>query len=159
MQNSIKHVSEPFGTVPDLFMNMYSEDLDRIFRTDSLFRGIQKITVYLEYYGEHSFAGIHDKEDEKTLTLIDVFQYKKDFVKPKDFIETFHMLGIPEVIYSGEFNSDLITSVYDNAFKLKEGVVAKGVTNKKVWMNKIKTKEWLDKVLSKYGQERLNEEI
>lgn len=148
-----------FGGVPELFMNAYSENLDRIFRSDTLFRGAEQVTAYLEFYGENSFAGAHEQTDEKKLTLIDTFIYKKDFVNPKDFVKTFKNVGIPNVIYTGEFSIDLINDIYNNKYNLKEGIVAKGVLNKRVWMNKAKTENWLNKVKNTLGEERFKEEL
>lgn len=155
----IQNTNEPFGVVPDMFMEKYSENLDRVFNTEKIFRGVDTITVFLEFFGENSFAGLHDPKDIKDIVLFDVFMYKKDFVKPTDFIELFHSYDIPKVIYSGPFNQNLIRSVQDNDFKLKEGVVAKGVNNNNIWMAKIKTNEWLHKVKNKLGNERFNEEL
>lgn len=157
----IQNTSAPFGDAPGLFMEKYSENLDRVFRTEKLFRGVDKITCYLEYFGENSFAGIHNNKDERDLVLFDAFMYKKDFVKPKDFIELFQPYGIPHVVYSGPFNTNLIKVVQaeDNPLRLKEGIVAKGVENNSIWMAKVKTFAWLNAVREKLGEDRYIEEL
>lgn len=148
-----------FGEVPDMFMNKYSEGVAKIFKDDKLFRGAEEITLYLEYFGENSFAGSHEETDEKDIVLFDLFVYKKSFIQPKDFIETFETLGIPNVIYSGIFDNNLIKNVNDNIYNLKEGVVSKGVIDGKIWMTKIKTFDWLEKVKNKFGEKRYLEEL
>ena len=82
-----------------------------------------------------------------------MFLYKKDFVKPKDFIETFGELGIPRLVYQGLLDEAEINKIVTNEYGLKEGVVIKGVNEGKVFMVKCKTQFWLDKVRALYGSE------
>jgi hypothetical protein len=57
----------------------------------------------------------------------------------------------------------LIEDVRNNIWKLKEGVVCKGTFKTKgsdqVWMVKIKSKEWLERVRNKLGEIALLEEV
>ena len=80
-----------------------------------------------------------------------MFLYKKDFLNPKDFIDTFEHLGIPKLVTSGILDEQTVEDIVSNIYGLKEGLVLKGVHEKKVWMVKVKTQEWLDKVREKYG--------
>jgi hypothetical protein len=66
---------------------------------------------------------------------------------------------IPKLIYKGEYNSDLIQKVRNNDFDLTEGVICKCVHRDEVWMTKIKTKEWLERVKNKLGEKALLEEL
>ena len=138
----ISNTNHFFGDVPDIFMNKYAENLDKIFREDKYYRGIKKTNIYLEYLGKNSFAGQHIEGDEKDLILFDVEKFTKGFVEPKDFIKQFEHLGIPNVVYEGEYNEKLINDIKHNT-TLDEGVVCKGVNNKKIWMVKIKTHKGL----------------
>lgn len=149
----IKHDSNPFCEAIDIFMEKYSASLDKIFREDILFRGVDVITVYSEFFGEHSFAGQHDWDEPHYLSLFDVFMYKKDFLSPSDFIKLFENMHIPKLLFNGILTEQAIQFIEWNCFenKLKEGVVFKGVINKNVWMAKVKTQQWLDKVRTLYG--------
>ena len=80
-----------------------------------------------------------------------MFLYKKDFLKPRDFIDLFEHLGIPDLVYEGPLNESFIKDIVSNYYDLKEGVVIKGVSEGKVFMSKIKTQKWLDEVREKYG--------
>ena len=158
---------EQWGEAIEIFMNKYSEGLDKIFRDNKQYRNAKKITPFLEFFGENSFAGWHDPEEKGNmqLTLFDVDVYQKSFVKPKDFVKQFQHLGIPEIIFQGQYNNTLVEDVKNNVFGLKEGVVVKGISLTKrkntenVVMIKIKTNEWLQKVKGLYGQEKLLAEV
>lgn len=117
------------------------------------FTKAKEIVFFFEYYGENSFAGMHDSNDEMKLVLIDVWEHT--LIKPKEFIEWFGHLNIPAVVYEGILDNEIITKVRKNKYGLKEGVVFKGDKN----MFKLKTNEWLERVKAKYGDARYNEEI
>jgi hypothetical protein len=53
----------------------------------------------------------------------------------------------------------LLNKVRKGDYDIVEGVVCKGVENKKVWMCKIKTLEWLYKVKDKCGIEYVREDF
>lgn len=151
-----------FGESVRIFMNKYNEKLSKIFKDNKEFRNIQNITVFSEYFGENSFAGYHDPTDIMDVVLFDVYLNKKGFVVPKNFIKIFENVGIPELIYHGNYNKSLIQDVKEGKYNIEEGLVIKGVKKQKgndiVWMTKIKTQKWLDKVKNNLGEERLNEE-
>jgi hypothetical protein len=155
--------NEQFGKAIPLFLNKYGDELDKIFRTDKKYRNSRTFTVFGEYLGENSFAGQHDFNDEMDLVMFDVVQFQKGFVKPKDFINDFSHLHIPDVIYSGEFDLDLVEDVKSGKYDLKEGVMVKGVRKTKgndiVWIGKIKTNQWLDSLKDKYGEVALIEDM
>ena len=79
------------------------------------------------------------------------------------FIRKFGHLHIPELIYQGEYNMDLIRDVRENVYDLKEGVICKGSRKSKgqdlVWMTKVKTNLWLERVKDKLGEIALLEEV
>ena len=117
----------PYTEAVNIFMDKYSYPLDKIFTENREFRGIDRITVFGEFYGENSFAGHHKWDEEHDLILFDVFLYRKDFLPPSIFINTFEQLDIPKVIYKGILDETLIKDVQDNKFNLKEGMVLKGM--------------------------------
>lgn len=152
---------EIFGIVPGIFMDKYSENLNKVFKDHKQYRHIESFTMFLEFFGPNSFAGRHVVEDKKDLTLFDICMYKHGFVLPRDFVNNFNGVGIPLVIYDGTYNQSFIDYIrMDSKHELREGVVCKGVSGKeKIWMTKIKTNLWLSRVHEKYGLERVSEEL
>ena len=148
----IKDFRNPFTEAVNIFMDKYSEPLDKIFCENKIFRGIDTITVYGEFFGEHSFAGQHDWNEEHDVVIFDMFLYKKDFLKPGDFVGVFGHLDIPEVIIRGLLDEKIIEDIISNIYGLQEGLVLKGVIENKVWMVKVKTQAWLNKVRVLYGE-------
>ncbi len=158
-----------WGQAINMFNEKYSEGLDKIFTDDKELRNAKTITVFAEYFGPNSFAGWHDpkdKEDNKMeIVLFDVDVFQKGIIKPKDFIKKFEFLGIPKIIYEGMYNQSLIDDVRNGVYDLVEGVVVKGITKTKrkdienVWMTKIKTITWLQKVKGIHGDAKLLEEL
>jgi len=149
-----------FGESVDMFLNKYCEDINKIFSKEKYFRNIDKVTMFSEYFGENSFAGFHEDEP-KDIVLFDICPYKKGMLHPKLFVDMFGYLDIPEIIHIGNYNKEFVERIRSS--DLKEGVVCKGVRKTKgndiVWMAKIKTIKWLDRLKNKYGEERLKEEF
>ena len=153
-----------WGRALEIFMNKYSEKLDRVFCENKYYRNCKEMTVFLEYFGDLSFAGWHNPNDPTMdIVLIEVDQYKRGIITPKEFLDNFGHLHLPKVVYHGNYNMSFIEDVRNNVFNLKEGVVCKGVRKTKgqdiVYMVKIKTQSWLDKLKNKYGQDKLLEEL
>ena len=143
--------THPLGDAIDIFLNTYGDDLEKIFKKDKLFRNCQNVTVFCEYFGPNSFAGWHDPDDEKEIVLFDITIHKKGMISPRDFVKMFGHLKIPKIIYEGNFNESFIQDVKDGKYPVIEGVVAKGNLPHgrpphNLWMAKIKTKAWLDKL-------------
>ena len=158
----ISEKDELFGPSINLFLNKYSEDLERTFRDNRAYRNTEAFVVFGEYFGENSFAGQHDPNDDMDIVIFDINQYKKGFIPPRDFIRNFGHVHIPELIYQGELTDDFIESIRNDS-TLKEGVVIKGTRQTKgldmVWMSKIKTNVWLEKIREKLGEKALIEEF
>ena len=162
-RNMIINEQHPrFGEAVDLFFDKYGEDLERKFFDDKDMRKQHRFVVFMEFLGENSFAGFHEKEPHDVV-LFDVNQHNKGILPPKEFLNKFGDLHIPEVVYVGNYNKELINNVKHNMldYNLKEGVVIKGAKQTKrkkaslVWMCKIKTHEWINKIREKIGQQAL----
>lgn len=128
------------------------------------FNNLQRMTAFAEFYGENSFAGTHVESDEKFLKLFDVFMFKKGFLPPKDFVDTFSGFEhAAKVVYSGNLNVPFIEAVRANAVAgepLFEGVICKGVSKKikspyhgDLWMTKIKTTEYLNRLKNVFQED------
>lgn len=132
-----------------LFENTLSEPVGKV-----LFdMRVERAVVYCEFFGPNSFAGQHVQSDPKSLVILDVNIHKRGIVLPRDFIKTFGHLPIPKVIYEGNFNHSFVEAVRNGEYPVSgEGIVAKGVNPKAkkeqhgLWMAKIKTKAWLEKL-------------
>ena len=162
--NMIDERDLQFGEAVTLFLNKYGDSLPKVFRTNRSYKRIESFVVFAEYVGEQSFAGRHYDGDPKDIILFDVDQYKHGFVTPKNFVEDFGHLHIPDVIYQGPYTMDFVQDIRNNKHNLKEGVIVKGVFKTKnqkdeVWMVKVKTKEWLRKVKELHGERALLEEL
>lgn len=151
---TIKTQRNPFYAAVEIFQEKFSEDLDRIFCDEKIFRGVDEITVYGEFFGSKSFAGQHDWNEPHDIKLFDIWLYKRDFLVPSDFLKIFGNLDICPLIYQGEFTPNVLKMIENNAFNLKEGVVCKGVEEQKLFMFKIKTNKWLNLVRQIYGEKK-----
>ncbi len=61
---------------------------------------------------------------------------------------------MPKIVYVGKITGKFVDDVKNNKYKLNEGVVCKGVDkNNEIWMCKIKTQSWLDRLQASFGQQ------
>ena len=73
------------GQSIDIFLNKYSDNLQRIFRTE--YPKDINFIVFCELWGANSFSGKHQDGEELDLTLIDVSQYKRGFIPTLEYID------------------------------------------------------------------------
>lgn len=143
---------EVFGEAIPLFMEKVAPDIEPILKKK--YRDARQFTVFCEFFGEESFAGQH-KDDEKELRVIDVNVHKKGFIDPNTFVKLFLKEEFedwaPELIYRGNLNTSFIEDVRNGVYDVNEGVVCKGGKGHDLWMCKIKTKKYLDKLKETYA--------
>ena len=147
----------PYIEAVTKFECCYAEKFDKIFTDSKELRGLERITLFGEFYGPGSFAGLHDWDINHELIFFDVFRYKKGFLSPGEFMKLFNELPIQRLVWQGILDRNFINRVENNEFNLSEGVVYKGLENDEVFMGKIKTFKWLDEVRSKYGEAKMLE--
>jgi len=158
------------GEAVTLFKKKYGESLPKIFRDDKEIRNRDNVTVFYEYFGPLTFAGLHTNIDQKDVVLFDVSPHKMGMLTPKEFIQKFE--SVDTAIYLGKhnFNKDLIRRVFEGdqlGLTLRqntyEGVVCKGVVKtkgrEKIWMVKLKTKDWLTKLKNRSGYAEFIKEL
>ena len=168
---TIDERSEQFGNTIAYFLAKGYEDILAIRVAQNsgkgqVFNGVDEITFFFEWYGDNSFAGKHEEGDEMHLALIDVFLKKKGYIEPKEYERIFRNTSIemPELIYTGPLNADIISRIQKNDWTqpdaefptVKEGVVFKRSTMMKGQRRpsvKVKTVWWLDKLHSMYSEE------
>lgn len=61
-----------FGSAKSLCLNTLAEPLEKIFRTKKEYKSRDCYTVFAEFFGSNSFAGLHKKEDKKELVLLSI---------------------------------------------------------------------------------------
>lgn len=155
--------SDPvFGSAVDLFIATQAEDIERVIRDTKEFRNNERVTAYCEFFGPKSFAGIHDLEipnEPMELVLFDINLHKKGILSPREFVNRFGHLKTAEVVYEGNFNQTLIDAVRNRTLPVWEGVIAKGGSGHDLWMRKIKSNDYLEKLRAvfrdgweKYGE-------
>lgn len=128
----------------DIFRSTYAEGLEKIFQENPIYNA-QELTVFTEYFGPNSFAGLHKIEDVKQLMLFDV-QNGDQMVDPEKFVSDFGHLNIAKVIYKGKLTGRFANDVREGKFNVTEGVVCKGGTGSDLWMVKIKTNAYMEKL-------------
>ena len=142
-----------FGPAISLFLSSMGDEIAR--RCKKIERGVQSAIVFTEYFGPHSFAGVHELGDRESmeLRLIDVNLYKRGIMRPRDFVRNFGDLPYAaQVVYEGNLNKQFIEDVRNGVYPVWEGVVAKGDD----FMVKIKTYAYLKKLNEKFGADYRN---
>ena len=129
----------------DIFRRDLADPLEQIFRNHPDYSA-PVLTVFTEYLGPCSFAGLHKPDDEKQLVLFDV-ETSAGIVPPEQFVSDFGTLNIARVIYRGKLTGNFTTDVREGRYDVAEGVVCKGgTTSDKLWMVKIKTNAYMSQL-------------
>jgi hypothetical protein len=125
----------------------------------------QRAICFFEFWGPNSAFGQHDKNEEQTVTLIDVDFYKKGILPPKEFLDMFAEIDHASLLYHGSINCEFIESIRNGTLPGigNEGVVCKGPFDRKLGspiMFKIKRNDWYER-LKEYckGNKKLFEEL
>lgn len=130
---------------PIIFRKDFADTLENIFRNHPQYN-CPEITVFTEFLGANSFAGMHKKDDPKQLILFDV-QTERGIIKPEQFIRDFSEVNIARVVYRGKFTGKFSDDVRNGKYGVAEGVVCKGGNGvDDLWMVKIKTYAYMKKL-------------
>jgi hypothetical protein len=155
-----------YGQAVPLFLGKYAPGVEQVIRGDPHFRQAQEVICYCEFFGPHSFAGLHDPghpvlaqagvtgNDPKDLVLFDVNVHRKGLLAPRHFLDVFGHLPVAAVVYEGELTPQFIAAVRGGTYPVQEGVVAKGLQGKAphgIWMRKIKTAAYLAELKRRFG--------
>ena len=139
-----------------IFKSTLNDKLEQLIKDN--FRNERQIVVFGEFLGENSFAGFHVDEPHQII-IIDILVGHKNpfFIKPREFAgEVGKYVSIPRIIHDGNLSNQFINDVREDRFGLKEGVICKGLTTSgayrgKIWMCKIKTNLYRDKIRAKFN--------
>jgi len=140
---------------PPLFLDKYAAELSRIF----IKQRWERVIVFFEFWGPQSFAGLHEEEDEHTVTLFDATVFKKGFMDPFQLLKVFgDRVDLPRLLYRGNANEDFVRSVREGTLPgiTDEGVVCKGTWDRKRGMPlmfKVKTDSWVQRVKARWGDD------
>ena len=123
----------------------------------------REVVVFGEFFGPRSFAGWHEPDDPKEFVLFDIMIGHKNrkFLLPQEFIKVCnkHQIKYPAVIHEGNLTDQFIKDIKEGKYLgINEGVVCKGTAKTgahrgNVWMCKIKTQAYIDKLRNKFGDE------
>ena len=150
-----------FGDAIAMFMDKYADQILACFRKYKEYRNAKSLVAFCEFFGDHTFSGLHRDREPKEVKLFDILIPDQGFVLPKNFQQHFGHLDVAEVVYAGLLTKEFMMDVYQGKHAVKEGVVAKGVTTtsrrkgkteQTTWMVKIKTKTWLDELARRAGE-------
>lgn len=134
-----------YGQAVPLFNEIGDDIVKRVLKQH---RDMQRITVFTEFFGPSSFAGVHDEKEQKELKLIDVYLFKQGMVSPRWFLNVFGDAPYAaQVIYQGNLNKEFITDIRAGKYPVWEGVIAKGED----FRVKIKTEAYMLKLKQVYG--------
>lgn len=109
----------------------------------------KEIIIITEYYGPNSFAGQHYLSDKKQLTILDVIT-DEQIIIPQQFSDDFKDFDIAKVIYKGKYSGQFSEDIRNGKYPVNEGVVCKGVVDNKVYMCKIKTNAYMNKLQTQF---------
>lgn len=153
---------EIWNEAPILIKEKYERDLHDLFVKERY----QKAVGYFEFYGDNSFAGNHADEQHQ-VTLFDIRADKKGILLPRDFLRMTEEKGIEtaKLLCYGKANMLLVDQVRNGTLEgmTCEGVVCKAQEYKTPgipWMFKIKSDEWLFKLVKKCnGDDKMFEKL
>ena len=164
-----KAATPTFGPAVELFQRRYSRGILETLRRFKEYRGVTELVAFCEFFGPGTFSGLHREDEAKQLVLFDLFLPDRGFVLPRDFVAHFGHLPIARVVYEGPFSRAFIEEVQAGKYPVSEGVVAKGLHNRRqrkgqssqeVWMAKVKTRAWLEELARRAaGSEELTREL
>jgi hypothetical protein len=129
-----------------LFQETLAEGLERVFREREAFRQFPSFQVFAEFLGPGSFAGLHREGEPKELRLFDVRTEPLGMLGPERFVAEFGHLNTARVIYRGKLTGRFAEEVRLGRHAVTEGVVCKGGPDGDVWMVKIKTYAYLERL-------------
>jgi hypothetical protein len=131
-------------TAVEIFLQNFANALATIWRSDPYYQS-PEITIFTEYFGARSFAGTHQPDDPKQLVLFDV-ETQLGMVEPARFVSDFSSVNIARVIYSGKLTGKFIEDVRTGKYAVTEGVVCKGKNANGIWMVKVKTNAYMERL-------------
>lgn len=129
-----------------LFEHAFAEPLAAILHPQG-----EAFVAFTEFFGPNSFAGLHKADDQKRLVLFDVFEVGVGFFDPWTFRDLFAALPTARVVYEGRFTGTFTEAVRAGKYGVAEGVVCKGGKGAGVWMAKVKTRAYQERLKAAFA--------
>lgn len=161
-RNQLLDPNDPMlGEAINLFMNKYATPIERVIANHTLWKTCKEVICFVEFYGPHSFAGYHDpinlgveSNDPKDVMLFDVNPLPRGFVSPREFVNEFgSQMEIAEVLYEGMLTDEFVQEVREGKYGDGEGVIVKGGQRHQLWMRKIKTLAYLERLKKMFAED------
>lgn len=115
----------------------------------------REVILFTEFFGPNSFAGSHRINDIKQHVIFDVMVNGK-LLPPEEFIKQYQDFGIAKVLYRGKYTGQFVEDVRKGKYTSGEGVVCKGLVGNDVYMTKIKTNAYLERLKNAFPNEWRN---
>jgi len=134
-----------------LFLSQLAQPLITALTTHDFYDS-QEIIAFTEFLGPNSFAGRHRDDEPKQLVLFDI-KTSAGFLHPETFIKHFAELPIARVIYQGKLTGKFTHDVREGRYDVAEGVVCKGGSDESIWMVKIKTHAYMERLKEAFASD------
>lgn len=136
----------------ELFLENLAAGIEKVFTDNDHYRSYDNCKVFTEFLGPNSFAGLHRDEEPKQLVLFDVLVEPFGIIGPQQFLADFGHLNTAKVVYTGKLTGQFTEDVRAGKYQVDEGVVCKGGTGgADVWMVKIKTRAYMEKLKQQFA--------
>ena len=127
----------------------FLKKLDNYLTTKEKYSSANEIIIFTEFLGDNSFAGSHSAKDKKKLVLFDV-EVNGKFISPEQLVEDFKDHNLAKVVFKGKFSGQLFIDVRKGRYYVKEGVVVKGLVGDEIYMAKIKTEAYMERLKEQF---------
>lgn len=143
------HLHECVG----VFFTTLAGGLEGVFTGHGSYKEFAGFRAFTEFLGPNSFAGLHQADDPKRLVLFDIRAEPLGIVGPERFVADFGHLPIARIVYRGKLTGKFAEDVRLGKYGVSEGVVCKGGSGgPDLWMAKIKTYAYLEKLKRAFGE-------
>ena len=136
----------------EVFHSSLATGIESVLRSNVRYEAVEGITVFTEFLGPNSFAGLHKPGDPKQLILFDVQAEPFGMIGPEQFVADFGHLQIARIVYRGKLTGKFSDDVRQGKYGVNEGVVCKGGEGSDQWMVKIKTYAYLEKLKKAFAE-------
>ena len=149
-RNRLVDATDPlFGRAPGLVLAKYGDPLGKALKD----AGYDRAMCFFEFWGPSSFAGMHNLEEQQTVTLFDIAPFGQGILEPERYLKIVEdgQLDHAKVLYVGSCTENFIQNVREGTLigMTFEGVICKAKNDKKTKMPvmfKQKSRAWLDKL-------------
>lgn len=147
----LSELERPLGLAVQLINDLYGNELAKRLKAAKS----EGAVCYFEFFGKNSFAGFHDDKDDFNVILLDVSLFRKGFFAPRPFLKFTEGLIIPNMVYHGNANHPFVDSIRQGTCGgvTYEGVVCKYAAKNRIYMFKIKSHVWLNRLKNKCGDD------